>query len=234
MKRIFIPSQGAADWQHLLAKPELHWKRGYSAMTAANAWEAAGDGLPREITKLLDQAGTPALQALELLAAIPEWQVELPGGTRNSCTDVLALARNGAGLVVIGVEAKVLEDFGPTIAEKRRNASDGQGARLAYLHEILKVDRFDDSVRYQLLHRSASALLTAGAFHAATAVMLVQAFGTPAERRADFEVFRLAMKATEVAPMLYQAPASGGPTLYLGWCDGDPHYQTIDIRTSAT
>ena len=88
-------------------------------MTAANAWEAAGDGLPREISTLLDQAGTPALQALELLAAIPEWQVALPGGTRNSCTDVVALARNDAGLVAIGVEAKVLEDFGPTVAEQR-------------------------------------------------------------------------------------------------------------------
>ncbi len=105
---------------------------------------------------------------------------------------------------------------------------------MAYLHQILQVERFDDFVRYQLLHRTASALLTARAFHAATAVMLVQAFGTPAERRADFEIFRLAMKATEVAPMLYQAPASGGPTLYLGWCDGDPHFQTINVRAAAT
>lgn len=233
MKRIFIPTESAADWQRLLAKPTLHWKRGYSAMTAAAAWEAAGDGLPPEIPALLNTPGAPALTALQLLAAIPEWQVELPGGSTNSCTDVLALCRNESGLAVIGVEAKVLEDFGPTIAEKRTKASPGQNARLAYLHQILQVERFDDTVRYQLLHRTASALLTARAFHAATAVMLVQAFGTPIERRADFEAFRKAMKATEVAPLLYRAPTTGGPALFLGWCDGDQRFQTQDFGIAA-
>jgi len=37
LKRIFIPTKTGSDWQSLLAKPELHWKKGASAMTAAAA-----------------------------------------------------------------------------------------------------------------------------------------------------------------------------------------------------
>ena len=33
MKRIFIPTETGSDWQGLLAKPKLHWKKGASAMT---------------------------------------------------------------------------------------------------------------------------------------------------------------------------------------------------------
>jgi hypothetical protein len=34
-KRIFIPTHSLTDWQRLLAKPDLHWQPGRSAMTAA-------------------------------------------------------------------------------------------------------------------------------------------------------------------------------------------------------
>ena len=169
MKKIFVPTQGGNDWQRLLAKPELHWKPGASAMTAAACWEGAGGQLPAEIRRQLDASGDPRLTNLELLAAIPEWEVELPGGTTTSHTDVLAICRNATGLCVIGVEAKVLEDFGPLVGEKRKGASAGQLERLDYLHAQLGVERFDDAIRYQLLHRTVSALLTAEKFHAEVA-----------------------------------------------------------------
>jgi len=47
VKRIFIPTKAGSDWQSLLAKPKLHWKKGASAMTAAAAWEDAGRALSR-------------------------------------------------------------------------------------------------------------------------------------------------------------------------------------------
>src|SRR5687768_9685537 len=111
MKRIFVPTQSGTDWQRLLAKPTLHWKQGYSAMTAAACWEEAGDKLPPEISALLDATQEPTLQGLKLLAAIPEWETPLPGGQRSSFTDILAVTRNELGLCVIAVEAKVNEDF---------------------------------------------------------------------------------------------------------------------------
>jgi len=196
-------------------------------MTAAAAWEAAADSLPLEITCLLESSREPLLMRQRLLVALPEWQVPLPGGITTSNTDVLAICRNDLGLCILGIEAKVLEDFGPLLAEKRAEASTGQIERLAYLHSLLGVEHFEDSIRYQLLHRTASALLTAREFHAATAVMLVHAFDTPTAQRLDFEAFRAALEAQEVAPLVYKVPSFENPSLYLAWCDGNPKFREV-------
>lgn len=109
MKRIFVPTTTGTDWQRLLGKPRLHWKMGRSAMSAAACWEENHPHLPPEIMAVLASSGDPALADLELLAAMPEWEVALPGGDTSSQTDVLAVARNRRGLVVLAVEAKVDE-----------------------------------------------------------------------------------------------------------------------------
>jgi hypothetical protein len=227
MKRIFVPTRTGAEWQLLLAKPKLHWKKGASAMTAAAAWEAAGDTLPAEIAQRFEATSEPLLKGQRLLVALPEWQVTLPGGATASSTDVLAICRNDLGLCILAVEAKVLEDFGPLLAEKRAESSPGQGDRLAYLHSLLGVDRFDDTIRYQLVQRTASALLTAREFHASVAVMLVHAFDTPAAQRGEFEAFRKALSAHEIAPLVYHAKQFQGPALFLVWCDGDASFRNV-------
>ena len=232
MKRVFVPTKSGSDWQPLLAKPKLHWKVGASAMTAAAAWEAATGELPPEISRLLESSREASLQGQRLLLALPEWQVPLPGGTTNSSTDVLAICRNDLGLCIIGVEAKVLEDFGPLVSEKRAEASSGQTDRLTYLHELLGVKHFDDSIRYQLLHRTASALLTAREFHAAAAVMLVHAFDTPASRRGDFEAFTVALNARQIAPLIYKVPSFEQPGLYLAWCDGNSEFRKMELPSA--
>ena len=231
MKRIFIPTSSGSDWQRLLAKPSLHWKVGRSAMTAAACWEAANGGLPPEVGSLLNSSGDSSLVGLSLLAALPEWQVALKGGDRPSSTDVLALCTNAHGLCVVAVEAKVLEDFGPLVQEKRDSTSAGQQERLAYLHQLLQVAKFADGIRYQLLHRTASALLTAEAFHAGTAVMLVHAFGAPADRKSDFHAFCESMSAIEVSPELYKTPSFAGPSLFLAWRAGDEKYLTESLKS---
>jgi hypothetical protein len=229
MKRIFIPTSSGTDWQRLLAKPKLHWKRGASAMTAAAAWEDAGGALPAEIGALLTSSGEQALRQLKLLVALPEWEVALPGGNTTSHTDVLALCTNSHGLCVLAVEAKALEDFGPLLSEKRAEPSTGLTSRLDYLHALLNVPHFDDAIRYQLLHRTASAVLTAQEFHAATAVMLVHAFGTPSERQGDFRAFCMAFGATEVSPQVFKVPGSGKPALYFAWCAGNDKYREVQL-----
>jgi hypothetical protein len=85
------------------------------------------------------------------------WQVALAGGETASHTDVLAIARNDRGLCIVAVEAKVDEDFGPLIKEKRTELSTGQRDRLDYLQSLLGLKKLDDGTRYQLLHRTASA-----------------------------------------------------------------------------
>lgn len=196
-------------------------------MTAATCWDAAGTALPSEVLQTLNAAEIPMLRNLDLLAALPEWETPLPGGDRPSFTDVMAITRNELGLAILAVEAKVNEPFGPTVREKRAQATAGQEKRLAYLESLLGVpDTFGDDVRYQLLHRTASAILTAQQFHAATAVLLIHSFSPTAKWRDDFEAFCVAMGAETVSPNVCRVSRFSSPTLFLAWCPGDLSFLT--------
>ena len=98
MSKILIPSSGPDDWKQFLAQPDLHWATGYSARTLAHAWEA-NMGLPPEIKDLMSAAFGPG----ELLFAIPEHKTPLPGGKRESQSDVFALVRHPEGLATYTV-----------------------------------------------------------------------------------------------------------------------------------
>ena len=74
MGKILIPSSGPDDWKRFLAKPDLHWAKGYSARTLAYAWESASNFRP-EVLDLISAAFGPA----ELLFAIPEHKTALQG-----------------------------------------------------------------------------------------------------------------------------------------------------------
>lgn len=224
---IFIPTQSYGDWQRLLAKPDLHWKAGYSAMTLARSWEAAAPGFPPEVAASLASAGVPELQNLSLLLALPEFQVPLPGGVRPSQTDLLAVARGPKALVTIAVEGKVDEVFGPTIGQKRAEKSAGVDERLRSLFECigLSAANVTDAVRYQLLHRTASAVLVAEQYFAAAAVMLVHSFSPSNKGFKDFAsfaaLFNVQPKVGEVA--LICKPR--GIPLFIGWCRGDQQFR---------
>lgn len=190
-------------------------------MSAAACWEAAEPNLPADIRAALESANDPALAGLELLVAIPEWEVALPGGGTASQTDVMAITRNAQGLVILGVEAKVDETFGPTLKEKKAQASKGQLDRIAFLERELGRDEpFPGRVRYQLLHRTVSALLTARAFHAPVAVMLVHSFCPKSRWRADFSAFCDALKCQPLSTDLFETPRMDSTRLILGWCCG--------------
>ncbi len=232
VKKIVVPTRTGSDWQPLLAKPKLHWKKGASAMTAAASWEASAGALPSELAERLNSTKDICLSDLELLLARPEWEVALEGGETTSNTDVLALCRNREGLCIVAVEAKVHEDFGPLVGQKRAEASSGQSSRIAYLERLLHVTRFDDTIRYQLVHRTASALLTAQQFHAGSAVMMVQAWDAPAARRSEFEAFCAALSGKQLAPLVYSLPAFERPKLFLAWCDGDPRFLSVELPSA--
>jgi len=107
MKPIVVPTDGVQDWRKRLADPVKHWQTGYSAKTLAHAWEDAA-GLPPEIAALLRCFGK-----VELLLAIPEYDVPLAGSERPSQNDVFALVRTKDGLIVIMVEGKSLSRLAP-------------------------------------------------------------------------------------------------------------------------
>lgn len=226
-KRILIPTQSYADWQRLLAKPDRHWKAGYSAMTLARAWEAAeAQGFPPEVASILATAAAPELTNLSLLLAMPEYQVALPGGDRASQTDVLAIARGDEGLVAVAVEGKVDEAFGPTVDQKHAEMSQGVEERLQFLSQCLELPTpIPGRIRYQLLHRTASALLVAEQFCASAAVMLVQSFSPTNKWFEDFEAFAALF---EVQPKVGELAAVGkrrNVPLFIGWCRGNQRFR---------
>ena len=90
-----------------------------------------------------------------------------PKGGRPSQNDIFVLGKFGNRLVSIAVEGKVNETLGPTVAEKRKDMSPGVKERLEFLIDLLQLkDKELDLVRYQLLHRTASALIEADRFSA--------------------------------------------------------------------
>ncbi|MCE8516186.1 hypothetical protein KBY31_05620 [Ruegeria pomeroyi] len=217
MAKVYVPSTGVEDWKHLLANPETQWQRGYSAMAAALSWEAA-QGLPPEISDLV--GGSP-----ELLLAIPEHKVALPGGRRDSQCDVFALVRAGEETLAIAIEAKVNETFGPTVGEWMSNASDGKQERMRFICDLLGLSTPPpDDLRYQLLHRTAAAILEARRFKTDRAAMIVQSFSQDHRWFGDFAAFArlFELKAQPGQAMNHILPS--GMPLMLGWAVGSPDF----------
>src|SRR5688572_29387597 len=164
---ILVPATSPDDWKRLLASPDEQWKEGYSAHALATRWQAS-PGFPPEICALL--ATNDLTGGATLLLAIPEHHVPLTGGARASQTDLWALARTAGGLLSIAVEGKVSESFGPSIGDWDKEVSSGKRTRWDALCALLEVNRdCDRDIRYQLFHRTASALLEAKRFHARVA-----------------------------------------------------------------
>lgn len=233
--KIFIPTQSFQDWQRLLAKPNLHWKEGHSAMALARSWEAAAaTGFPPEIKAAFESGGSPLLADLDPLLALPEFQVPLPAGVQSSQIDLLALARGKEGLVAIVVEGTVDETFGPTLREKRIGPSDGFNERHVSLLQYLELPpSIPQTIRYQFLHRTASALIVARQFDAKAAVMLVHSFSPTNKGFSDFEAFAGLFNAEAEIGRIVPAGMFEGMPLFLGWCAGDQRFRSGDDAEQA-
>ncbi|MEX2029577.1 MAG: hypothetical protein WD906_01185 [Anaerolineales bacterium] len=233
MKRIFVPTRAPQDWKPLLAQPERHWKAGHSAMALAQCWESAAPGFPEEVAHAFVASKAPELRDLEMLVGLPEYEVALQGGTRASQTDLLVLAAGSAGLVCLAIEGKVEEAFGPTLGEKRKETEGGVPARLAQLDHVLGLQRqLPDTVRYQLVHRTVSAVLAARQFSAAVAVMIVHSFSVKNSWLPDFVDFAGHLGVPARPGELHSVPGHVSPTLFLGWCHGSPRFLS-DLSGSA-
>lgn len=224
MNRTYVPGSGLADWRSRLADPEKHWKRGASAFEAAVSWEVAAAtprGLPRAIATVLDQE--ELLRGAALLFAFPEHKVPLPGGSRPSQTDVWCMLRGSSGLISMAVEAKAEESFGETIATWLTEDSKGKQQRLAYLSDVLRLPvGFPNSLRYQLLHRTASAISEARHIGANAAVMMVHSFRGASPSEADYLAFGDALGARLAPERLVRVEGHADPQLFLGWATSGP------------
>jgi len=171
--------------------------------------------LPREIQQLFGDSA-------ELLAVIPEHKTPLPGGSRPSQTDALAFIRSEGKVCAVAVEGKVHESFGPTVGEWRKDESAGKIERLESIRRTLKLSKpIPDKTRYQLLHRTASAVIEAGNFHADCAAMVVHSFAykQPRENSESFADFLSFLKLFNISlddKKPYTGAENGKP-LYFAW-----------------
>ena len=221
MKRIFVPTRGTSDWRALLADPDNQWERKASAMELAVSWEFAQKserGLPSEVAKALDEQ--PDLNGARLLVAMPEHKVALKGRGKASQTDVWTLLTTGKGYISMAVEGKAGEPFASTLAEWLVSASDGKKERLEYLCELLQAGSTPATdLRYQLFHRTASAVIEAQRFGAKVAVMLVQSFRDDPVSWTDFSKFCALLGTAAIRGGVAEARRTGTERLFLGWVD---------------
>ena len=229
MTRIVIPATSAADWQQLPAEPEKHGKSGYSAKALAHCWQNAED-FPDSVRVVLDSSPFPRFHALTMLLGLPEHQVPLPGGSLPSQTDLFVLAKTTTGeLVSIAVEGKVAEPFGPRVSEwldaEATGPSSGKLERLAYLCPLLRISEDEaQPIRYQLIHRTVSALVEADRFNASLALMLVHSFGGEDVGFEDFAAFAHLLGTAAEPNAVRHVGERAGVDLYLGWARGEAEF----------
>ena len=222
----YVPTTGPLDWQKLLADPEKHWATGYSAKALACSWEAAG-GFPPEVKKAFDLSGLRRLQGLEILFGLPEHKTSLPGKGRSSQSDIFVLAKSQNELITITVEGKVDENFGKTVTEWDTGKLWNKQKRLKGLCDLLELPISDvGEIRYQLLHRTASALIEARRFNAPAALMLVHSFSKANIGFGDYLAFlKLLNERNFTRRIAFNSVSYAGEKaeikLFMAWIKGD-------------
>ena len=221
MRNIYIPANSAENWAQFLAEPVKHWRTGYSARSLAHCWQDA-DGFPPEVTAAL--ATSEALNGTAMLLGLPEHQVALPGGNTKSQSDIWVLGKQDKQLVSIAIEGKVREPFGGTVAEWLESETPGKRIRLRFLTEKLGLGEIPPTIRYQLLHRTASAILEAERFNARHALMLVHSFSQTHEWFEDYQAFAALFGVDAELNRVHVGKEVGEVTLHLGWVCGAAEY----------
>jgi hypothetical protein len=223
-RRIYTPSAGLQTWKNRLVDPDTQWLRTKSAFETAVFWEIGAmqpRGLQSRLIALLEQE--ESLHGCELVASFPAHRVHLPDGAPASQTDVWAILGASGALVSLSIEGKTGESFAETVGEWRKEASAGKEKRLAFLCDQLGLTKPPgDEIRYQLLHRTVSALLEAERVGAAIAAMIVVSFTDDARSWNDFGAFASCLGGSIPRGKMVRMPAVQRRPLFLGWLDVKP------------
>jgi len=213
---LYLPLKRPEDVIPHLGKGDLHWKKGRSAYELAYSWGAI-NGIPQSVRGVLNTS--IVFENCRLVDAFFEREVDLLTPGRPSQTDLMAILALENELAIMAVEAKVDEPFGPIVADWN-NQSPPKIERLNSLCFLLglnpkKVGR----LRYQLLHRTASAILEAKRYRSSKAIMLVQSFDP---KKAWIEEFFKFSEEMGFSPFnvgeLSGSLDCQGVELFLGWC----------------
>ena len=134
---------------------------------------------------------------------------------RRSQTDLLAFVNSTHGNAVITVEGKVDEPFGDLVSNWN-DGSPSKRRRLKALCVSLGLRVADASgIRYQLLHRTASAIYEAQRYRTRRALMLVHSFSAADTSFGDFQAFSMSM---------------GIPVRAVNWASGERECEGVRLR----
>jgi hypothetical protein len=123
------------------------------------------------------------------------------------------------------VEGKVKEAFGPMLSGWRKEKSTGKDERWKFLKEKLGLHQEPPlTMRYQLFHRLASAIIEAEKFNSKYALMIVPSFSREDKGFADYAAFLDLFGAKASLGNLVPLPPIGNIAVYSGWVRGDPKY----------
>ena len=222
----FVKTSKPEDWQNQLAEPNKQWKTGHSAKALAYCWMEA-EGFPSSVKRVFQKSEYGVFKDIAFLVGFVEHKVPLLGGIRPSQNDILVLAKNRKDLVVIAVEGKVAEPFGKTVGEWLKIESEGKETRLKFLNKLLQLNQYNlQEIRYQLLHRTASAVIEAKRFNASTALMLVHSFSPNCKWFDDYSNFASLFGITAQWNSIHFAKRIDDVNLYLAWITGEKEYLT--------
>ena len=218
IRRLHLPALKPEDVKPHLAKKE-HWKPGHSAKELADAWwnaDNTDNDFPAPVRTVLNTA--PEYKAAKLVDGFFEHEVKLRSPGRNSQTDLMVIADLGDELSVIAVEGKVEEPFAELVSVW--NDSPGKQTRLESLCITLGLDPANvGHLRYQLFHRTASAIYEAKRYHCRHAMMLVHSFSSTHRWFDDFAAFSRAL---------------GIPVEQPGLCSSAKEYEGVSLRLAWT
>jgi hypothetical protein len=219
------------DWQ-TIAEPR-HWKPGRSAYELARKWQPSTIP-PASVAKLLEGCD-PVVEHLKFEVCVVEKPVVLDTLRGPSMTDLMAHARNAQGeRVVIAVEGKTDETFGLRVfswvrgdRELPKPVGEPRPSRLRRLEflaaQLGRPIDMNSPLRYQLLHRTVSAVIEAAQCGATAAVVVVHSFAAVDSDQAnwkDFEEFLGAFRLQAGKDRLVGPAGLGSPIslpVYFGW-----------------
>ncbi len=227
MNKLFIPLKTPDDWRLFLANPKRQWKTGYSAKALARCWTEA-HGFPSCVKKIFDNSGLETFSSLNILLAFPEYKIPLPPyNTHASQSDIFILAKGNGQLISIIVEGKAAEPFDKKIDDW--NNSSGKQKRLNFLLETLRLSQHRNSkkigeIPYQLLHRTACAVIEAEKFTAKSALMLVHSFSQDDKWFNDYNQFLSLFDCSARINSLVFAKKIRDVNLFFCWVRGDEKF----------
>ena len=124
------------------------------------------------------------------------------------------------------VEGKVSESFGPALEGWLYDSSSGKRKRLSFLLRSLGLSTTPDgTIRYQLLHRAASAIITGEQYRAVAAVLLIHSFSQSRVGWSDYQAFtRMFGVEAAVGTVQRLRDDSLDIPLFGIWVVGDPAF----------